>query len=214
MPTITSHTELARVVRAASAQAASGAGRLVVGIAGSPGAGKTTIAERLVVELGQTARLLSMDGFHLLQSRLVELGRRERMGAPDTFDTAGFVAVLRELRDDAPRNVVVPGFDREREEAVPGALTIPSATTIVVVEGNYLLLDDPATGWHAVAPLLDLSFFVRLADDIRLSRLISRHERFGKSPQAAKAWALGPDAANARIIDRTAAHADHLLALD
>ena len=241
MATITKLSELERLIRATSASTAPDSaasdsaasdsaasdqqsfigvgfgvghrkGRLLVGITGSPGAGKTTIGERLVADLGPEAQLLSMDGFHLPQARLVELGRRERMGAPDTFDVAGFVLLLRELRADNT-TVLIPEFDREREEAGPNVATITRDIRIVVVEGNYLLVDDPETDWSHVAPILDVTFFVDIDDDTRLRRLIARHERFGKSPAEARAWSLGPDAANAAIIDRTAARADHRVRL-
>ena len=182
------------------------AGRVIVGIAGAPGAGKSTIAAQLVERLPGAA-LLPMDGFHLPQAELRRLGRRDRMGAPDTFDVDGFLALLATLRAGHP--VIAPGFDREIEEPVPGALRIDAP--IVVVEGNYLLLD--SGGWERTAPLFDATFFVRLDDGIRLQRLVARHERFGKSPEDARAWATGPDEANARIIAATARHADHVITL-
>jgi pantothenate kinase len=185
--------------------------RVVVGIAGPPGSGKSTAAAALVEALGATAALLPMDGFHLPQHRLVELGRRERMGAPDTFDVEGFVATLHRLREPG-RAVIAPGFDRSVEEPVADAIQISPETRIVVVEGNYLLHHDD--GWGAVAALLDLSLFVRLDRDIRLGRLIERHVRYGKAPDAASAWAIGPDEANARLVEATAARADYLLELD
>jgi len=216
-------------------------GRIVVGIVGAPGAGKSTIAERLVALLNGAgsdtspmpgAALLPMDGFHLPQSRLVELGRRDRMGAPDTFDVDAFAAVLAALRPAAATaaaaaldaaaaatglngnsgvTVVAPGFDREIEEPVPAAVVITPEFPIVVVEGNYLLLGDG--GWERVAPLLDATFFVSVDRDIRLARLIARHERFGKSPADARAWALGPDERNAVLVEASSHAATHTIAL-
>jgi len=187
-----------------------GPGREIVGIAGAPGAGKSTIAAQVVELLGPSAALLGMDGWHLPQSRLVELGRRERMGAVDTFDTDDFVRTLTELRSSSAA-VTAPGFDRTVEEAIPDVISIPPSVHTVVVEGNYLLHDDD--GWERVAPLLDATFFVRVSPDIRRARLIARHERFGKSPDAAAAWALGPDEANARLIEHGASRADYTIAL-
>ncbi|CAN5156860.1 nucleoside/nucleotide kinase family protein [soil metagenome] len=182
------------------------AGRAIIGITGPPGAGKSTIAAQLVERLPGAA-LLPMDGFHLPQAELRRLGRRDRMGAPDTFDVDGFIALLSTLRAGGP--VIAPGFDREIEEPVPGALHIDAP--IVVVEGNYLLLD--SGGWERAAGLFDATFSVEVDDGIRLQRLIARHERFGKSPADARAWATGPDEANARIIAATARLADHRIRL-
>ena len=189
--------------------------RVLVGIAGAPGAGKSTIAEALVATLGSRAALLPMDGFHLPQHRLVELGRRDRMGAPDTFDVGGFLEVLRALAAGSIHNqnqdVTAPGFDRTVEEPVRGAITIAADTQVVVVEGNYLLLEE--FGWAGALPQFDLTFFVDLDDDIRLQRLIDRHVRFGKSIADARDWALGPDERNAVIITATAVNADHIIRL-
>jgi len=181
----------------------------IVGIVGAPGAGKSTIAAALVSQLPDAA-LLPMDGFHLPQARLVELGRRERMGATDTFDVPGFLAVLRDLRVSGGP-VFAPGFDRTIEEPVPDAIVIQPSAATVVVEGNYLLLD--SGGWEEAAELFDATFVVQLDDRIRLDRLIARHVRYGKSEADARAWALGPDEANARLIAGTAARADHVIAL-
>ena len=187
-------------------------GRLIVGIAGAPGAGKSTIAAELVAALPGAA-LLPMDGFHLPQARLVELGRRDRMGAPDTFDVDGYVATLEALRHVGNSGVTVraPGFNREIEEAVPGAIAITPEFPIIVTEGNYLLLGDG--GWQRVAPLLDATFFVTLDRDIRIERLIARHVRFSKSPADATAWATGPDERNAAIVEASAHKATHTIAL-
>ncbi|TFD26238.1 nucleoside/nucleotide kinase family protein [Cryobacterium sp. TMT2-23] len=197
----------------AAASRADGPARTIIGITGSPGTGKTTFAEALVARLNtpvSRAQLVSMDGFHLPQARLVELGRRDRMGAPDTLDVDGFVHLLRRLRStDGP--VTAPGFDRETEEATPGTVQIDPDRRILVVEGNYLLHD--RAGWKRVAPLLNLSLFVGVDRSLHLARLVARHERYGKSATDARAWALGPDEANARLIELTRARADHEIRL-
>jgi pantothenate kinase len=105
--------------------------------------------------------------------------------------------------------VHAPGFDRRVEEPVPGALALTPEVRCIVVEGNYLLLD--SCGWQRVAPLLDLTVGVVLDETTRLERLIARHVAFGKTPEAARAWALGPDQANAELIAPTLARADVLV---
>lgn len=185
----------------------------VIGITGSPGAGKTTISTEVVERLAPDAALLSQDGFHQPQARLVELGRRDRMGAPDTFDLIEFLSALTALNTttDPGRAWSAPVFDRAIEEAVPDAYPIPFGTPFVVVEGNYLLLD--SGGWEHAAPLLDLTFFIDADRDIRLERLIARHEHYGKTPEAAREWALGSDERNAAVIEPTIARADHIIRL-
>lgn len=184
---------------------------LLVGIAGSPGAGKSTIAEQLVARLAHSA-LLPMDGFHLPQATLRELGSRERMGAPDTFDVAGFVRCLTAVRDmKGTESVLAPAFDRDSEEPVPGGVRIEPGVRTVLVEGNYLLYD--GLGWGEVASLLDVTFFVDVDHDSRVARLVERHKRFGKSHDDAVAWALGPDESNAIAIEETAVRADHTIVL-
>lgn len=190
---------------------ADGGRRVVAGIAGEPGAGKSTLAAAVVRLLGPDAVVLPMDGFHLPQARLVELGRRDRMGAPDTFDVPGFERVLAHVRADAG-SVDAPGFDREVEEPVPAAIRIEPAHRIVVVEGNYLLHD--ADGWERTAGLLDVTGFIRIDPRLRRERLIARHIAFGKTPDAARAWTLGPDDANATLIRAGADRADMQLAVD
>jgi pantothenate kinase len=191
-------------------EVASGTPRTVVGIAGAPGAGKSTLAAALVERLGTAAALLPMDGFHLPQRRLVELGRRDRMGAPDTFDVPGFLDVLRRVRAN-DGTVLAPGFDRTVEEPVPDAIRIGPEHSVVVVEGNYLLLG--SGGWEGAAELLDVTFYVDVPRDVRLRRLIDRHIAFGKSPEAAEAWVLGPDERNAELIAGTASRSRHRVVL-
>jgi pantothenate kinase len=179
-------------------------GRVLIGIAGAPGAGKSTLASELAASVG--GLVIPMDGFHLPQERLVALGRRERMGAPDTFDVEAFVQLLRDLRTGQP--VRAPGFDRTVEEPQPGAILIEPGHRILIIEGNYLL------HWEAVPPLLDATIFVHLDHVVRHDRLIARHIAFGKTPADARAWALGPDERNALLIAAGAARADLVVELD
>jgi pantothenate kinase len=209
--------EIARVIRGALVPGR----RTLVAIVGAPGAGKSTIAALLAPII--PAAILPMDGFHLPQAELVRLGRRDRMGAPDTFDVEAFLAVLTALNGNSGDRILAPGFDREIEEPIPDAIDISPEFPCAIVEGNYLLLDESSpgatdatadTGWAGAAGLFDLSFFVDVDHDTRLARLVARHERFGKSHADARAWALGPDEVNARIIAATAARADHTIRLD
>jgi pantothenate kinase len=189
---------------------ASQGGRRILGIAGKPGGGKSTVARAVVAELSDRARLVPMDGFHLAQAELVRLGRRERMGAPDTFDAAGYAALLVRLKSDEPV-VYAPEFRREIEEPIAGAIAVPHTTPLVVTEGNYLLLQDER--WAPVKALLDETWYVETDEELRVQRLIQRHIQFGKTPEYARAWVMRSDESNADLVKATARSADVLVRL-
>jgi len=182
-----------------------------VGLTGAPGAGKSTVSAAVLRELdaaGVAAQVVPMDGFHLADATLVRLGRRDRKGALDTFDGHGYLALLRRLREETQNTVYAPGFDRDLEQPIAGAIEVPGAVPLVIVEGNYLLFDGP---WRTVAHLLTESWFLAPPESLRQKRLVARHVRHGRSPAAARAWALGPDQANADAIAATASRADHIV---
>jgi pantothenate kinase len=152
-----------------------------------------------------------MDGYHLAQSELDRLGRADRKGAPDTFDAAGYVALLRRLRDPVPREAVyAPEYRRDLHHGVAGAIPVPADVPLVITEGSYLLLDEH--GFGPVRGLLDLCWYVDLPDDVRTQRLVARHTRSGKAPGAAHAWTHGPDQRNADLVAATRARADAVVA--
>ncbi|WP_435842416.1 nucleoside/nucleotide kinase family protein [Streptomyces laurentii] len=180
--------------------------RRVLGIAGPPGAGKSTLAAELVARLDGAAVLVPMDGFHLAQAELERLGRAGRKGAPDTFDVAGYTALLTRLRATEPGvTVYAPAFHRDLEEPVAGAIPVPPDIPLVITEGNYLLHDEGP--WAAVLPLLDEAWYTDLDDRTRVARLVARHIRFGKTPAHAERWVAGSDEANARLVVRGRARA-------
>ncbi|MEU4165302.1 nucleoside/nucleotide kinase family protein [Streptomyces sp. NPDC026665] len=184
--------------------------RALLGIAGAPGAGKTTLAERLVGRLGEVAPFrvahVPMDGFHLADAELDRLGRRDRKGAPDTFDPAGYAALLRRLREDEEELVYAPGFERVLEQPLAGALAVPRAARLIVTEGNYLLLREAA--WARARAQLDEVWFCELDETDRIRRLVARHEEFGKDHETAVAWVLGTDQRNAELVAATRDRAD------
>ncbi|MGV1009539.1 MAG: nucleoside/nucleotide kinase family protein [Dermatophilaceae bacterium] len=196
--------------------------RVVLGIAGMPGAGKSTLAGALVDALNSQPRprgrqetapwvaLLPMDGFHLPQARLVELGLRDRMGAPETFDATAYAQTLARItRDERP--VTAPAFDRTVEEPTPAGIHVGAHQSLVVTEGNYLLLPDPP--WPRARAQLAQVWYVWLDEATRLRRLVDRHVEFGKSRAAAEAWVQRSDEANARLVGHHAGRADLVVAM-
>jgi len=199
------------VALARARELAARGGRTLLGIAGPPGAGKSTLSARLAEELGPLAVVVPMDGFHLAQGTLERLGRAERKGAPDTFDAAGFVALLRRLRA-AEETVWAPEYRRDLRHGVTGAIEVPHEVPLVIVEGNYLLCEEH--GFAPVRELLDEAWFCELEQELRIERLLARHVATGKEPGFARDWVLGPDERNARLVARTRERADLVISMD
>ncbi len=187
------------VLQRARALLASGQ-RRILGIAAAPGAGKSTLAQNLQQALGSQAQIVPMDGFHLANSELQRLGRAARKGAPDTFDAAGYVNLLRRIQGQQPgETIYAPEYRRELEEGIAGAIAIEADTPLIITEGNYLLLEDLA--WAPVRGVLDEVWYLDLDRSVRQQRLLERHMRFGRSRESAQAWVEQTDEPNALRIE-------------
>ncbi|ANS70052.1 hypothetical protein SLINC_7828 [Streptomyces lincolnensis] len=191
--------------------------RAVLGIAGSPGAGKTTLAERLVRALNADGEPwvahVPMDGFHLADVELERLGLRDRKGAPQTFDAFGYAALLRRLRVQGDDEVVyAPGFERVLEQPIAGAIAVSPSARLVVTEGNYLLLGTGA--WGRVRAEVDEVWFCEIDEEERLRRLVARHVAFGKSYEEAVAWVRRSDQRNAELVAASRGRADLVVCED
>jgi len=189
-----------------------GGQRKLLGLVGAPGAGKSTLASALLRAAGaDRAQVVPMDGFHLANVELQRLGRAGRKGAPDTFDSAGYVALLQRLREQGPGDPIVyaPEFRREIEEPIAGAIAVLPETQLVITEGNYLLHDGGP--WAGAAAMLDEVWYVDIDDAVREERLLKRHQQFGRSPEAARDWVAATDAPNARLIAATRGRAHFVL---
>jgi pantothenate kinase len=171
---------------------AAGQGRFITALAGAPGSGKSTLAAEVVAALGAGARVVPMDGFHYDDAVLEARGQRARKGAPYTFDAQGFLHLIRRLR--AEDEVAFPVFDRSMELSRAAADVVTKADRFLVVEGNYLLLNEPP--WDALAPLFDLTVFLDVPIAELDRRLLARWAHYGKTPAEARAWIDGNDMPN------------------
>lgn len=183
--------------------------RALLGLAGAPAAGKSTLARRLVAGVNErvgadAAAYVPMDGFHLSNAQLDRLGLRDRKGAPETFDVDGYVHLLRRLRGGPAGPVYAPDFDRRLEEPVAAGLVVLPEVRLVVTEGNYLADDGP--GWDQVRDLLDELWYVDTARLLRERRLLRRHVRGGRSELEARAFIAASERPNARRAERSRAH--------
>ena len=186
-----------------------GGGRKILGIVGPPGCGKSTLAAALLDFLGDEAVAVPMDGYHLANVELARLGRAGRKGAEDTFDSAGYVSLLRRLKNQQANEIVyAPEFRREIEEPIANAIPVFPETQLVITEGNYLLLDHGH--WAGVSELLDEIWYVDIDHSVRRERLVKRHMHFGRSQNAAEDWVANTDEPNAVRIEATKHRADVL----
>lgn len=184
--------------------------RVIVGIAGPPGAGKSTLAESVVAAFDD-AVYLPMDGFHLADVELRRLGRLHGKGAIDTFDSHGYLALLQRLRAQPSHIIYAPGFDRDIEQPIAASIPVGPDARLVVTEGNYLLDDDEP--WPSVRALLSETWFIDVPRDERHRRLVARHIEFGKSPEQAEAWVRDVDERNADRIEKSRHKADLVVTL-
>ncbi len=188
--------------------------RAILGIAGSPGAGKSTLVDLLLDRIRalqgpQWVAHIPMDGFHLADAQLDRLGARARKGAPDTFDSAGFGHMLQRVKRETDTPVYVPGFDRTLEQPLAAALVVLPEARLVVTEGNYLLVDDPQ--WRRAQRATDATWFVVAEDSARIDRLVARHIEFGKTPDEARTWVANIDERNSELVSSTSARADRVI---
>jgi pantothenate kinase len=187
--------------------------RSIVAIAGPPGSGKSTIAGRIVDELnageGGSAAVVGMDGFHYDNFVLDARGLRARKGAPNTFDVAGLEHLLSRLRNNAEAEIAVPVFDRSIEISRAGALIIPRSTRFVIVEGNYLLLDQ--VPWTNLLRYYDVTVFLQVDDKVLRERLETRWRLLGFDSDEIQAKVVHNDLPNALVVKSQSRNPDFLI---
>ncbi|PYE12136.1 pantothenate kinase [Williamsia limnetica] len=180
--------------------------RVLIGIVGEPGSGKSTVSGAVADELGTDAVVVPMDGFHLSNEELARLCRSDRKGAIDTFDAFGYLQLIRRLCARDEPVVYAPDYVRGVEEAIAGSIAVSADVPVVITEGNYLLDEDEP--WPGLRDLVDEIWYVEAPHHLRLERLVERHIRFGMSESAAWRWAEGPDESNAQRVRARRGNAD------
>ena len=194
--------------------------RLVIALAGPPASGKSTIAAILQRRLGPTSTILPMDGFHHDNDWLEARGLRHRKGAPETFDVSALTSLLTRLRDriDGPRlpqpvakpkPMAVPTFDRTHDRVVPDGSVITADHRIILVEGNYLLLDQAP--WQTLSPLFDLRVMLEVPVATLRSRLEARWRDLGHDAAEIASKVDGNDLPNARLVIETTSKMEFIL---
>ena len=187
--------------------------RIVIGIVGKPGAGKSTLTAHLINNLPKdSAALIPMDGYHLSNKQLSKLGLSDRKGAFNTFDSDGFVKLLKRVNEESSKDIYFPVFYREIEESYAADGFVPANTKLVITEGNYLLLDKG--GWEVVRQELDEVWYIEVDDNLRLDRLTKRHQSHGRNHDEAFAWATGSDERNAELVAKTRDKADVIVEIN
>ena len=187
--------------------------RCLMGLTGPPGSGKSTRAAHLAGSLCPSPPVVPMDGFHLAQVVIDQKGLGDRKGSPETFDPWGFVNLVERLASPAGGGVVyAPKFDRSVEEPIAGAIPVGPADGLVIVEGNYLLLDE--SPWTQIRPALDLCAYLEIEDATRIRRLVDRHMRYGKSRLEAERFVHSSDEKNTQLIKASRNRADFIVRMD
>ncbi|MFJ5926429.1 nucleoside/nucleotide kinase family protein [Kitasatospora sp. NPDC092948] len=195
----------------------SGTGRVLLGLAGPPAAGKSTLARLLIDEVNRhegpdTAAYLPLDGFHLSNAQLDRLDLRSRKGAPETFDARGYLALVQRVAADRFHDIYVPDFDRTLDEPVAARHLIRPCTRLVVTEGNYLA--SPTTPWKDARALLRELWYVDADPVARDARLLARHTAGGQDRPTARHRIDTNDQPNAAHVENTRPTCDWVVRTD
>lgn len=197
------------------AEALAGDDRVVIGLAGGPGVGKSTLATQLVAALNAktpgVAAYVPMDGFHMRHAKLVALGTDKDKGMPHTFEGEAFAQFLATLKA-TKTDVKGPGYSRAIEDVVEDQFTVPASAKVLVTEGNYLLV--ASSPWWQVRPLLDYAAFIEVPRETVRMRLLKRHAEHGLFTEARnREHVERVDLANYDLVGRSRRRADVVLEL-
>ncbi|MGW1891609.1 nucleoside/nucleotide kinase family protein [Streptomyces sp. NPDC002004] len=183
--------------------------RVLLGLAGPPGAGKSTLARALVAEYGEQAAYLPLDGFHLSNAQLDRLGLAGRKGSEPSFDVQGYVALLRRVLADTVHDVYVPDYDRTLHEPVAARHRVTPGARLIVTEGNYLACDLP--GWREARQLMGECWYVEAPRHVRRVRLVERQLVGGRSADGARRWVETNDDPNGELVEGSRGRCDRVV---